>query len=463
MSYLVMECGFSYAVVMDQQGRFLKVANLGYEVGQKVEHVVELELETHGLESPAAENDTPKRPVPIWMRRKLAALMTAAACICFLFLGAYRFMGMTYGTVRMKINPDVLISVNYIDYVVGLEGLNEDGTVLIADYKYKGKKLSTVSSQLADRAMELGYLKTAGTITLTVESAHKQWIMAAEERVAAELDRHFEHKVTIHAVDLENGAQNQEPDDDKGAIPYGQPETVTLPAASALDEKGNNSAVPAWNQTDRDDDDEDGDDSDDGGEHGDDDDQSDDDDDDGRPDEDDDDDGKSDEDEDDDGKSDEDEDDDDKSDEDDDNDGKSDEDDDDDDKSDKDDDDDGKPDDGDQAADRDHDDHDDDDDKKGPDAKESDKNRPIGPGVGLGAGRGSSEDYGPGIHLDRSEKDEQGEETDDGEEDSSDDSGDDSDDSSGSDDSDDDDNDDNDDDDSEDDDSGDDDDSEDDD
>ena len=451
MSYLVMECGFSYAVVMDQQGRFLKVANLGYEVGQKVEHVVELELETHGLESPAAENDTPKRPVPIWMRRKLAALMTAAACICFLFLGAYRFMGMTYGTVRMKINPDVLISVNYIDYVVGLEGLNEDGTVLIADYKYKGKKLSTVSSQLADRAMELGYLKTAGTITLTVESAHKQWVMAAEERVAAELDRHFEHKVTIHAVDLENGAQNQETDDDKDAIPHGQPETVTLPAASALDEKGNDSAVPAWNRTDRDDDDEDGDDSDDGGEHGDDD-----------KDEDDDD-SKSDEDDDDDGKSDEDDDDDDKSDADDDNDGKSDEDDDDDDKSDKDDDDDDKPDDGDQAADRDHDDHDDDDDKKGPDAKESDKNRPIGPGVGLGAGRGSSEDYGPGIHLGRSEKDEQGEETDDGEEDSSDDSGDDSDDNSGSDDSDDDDNDDSDDDDSEDDDSGDDDDSEDDD
>ena len=30
MSYLVMECHTSYAVVLDEQGRFLKVANLNY-------------------------------------------------------------------------------------------------------------------------------------------------------------------------------------------------------------------------------------------------------------------------------------------------------------------------------------------------------------------------------------------------------------------------------------------------
>ena len=40
MRYLVMECGFSYAVVLDQQGRFLKVANLGYAVGQTVDSVI---------------------------------------------------------------------------------------------------------------------------------------------------------------------------------------------------------------------------------------------------------------------------------------------------------------------------------------------------------------------------------------------------------------------------------------
>lgn len=40
MEYLVMECGLSYAVVLDQDGRILKVPNLGYTVGQSLKDVV---------------------------------------------------------------------------------------------------------------------------------------------------------------------------------------------------------------------------------------------------------------------------------------------------------------------------------------------------------------------------------------------------------------------------------------
>lgn len=34
MTYLVMECHPAYAVVLDQAGRVIKVANMGYEVGK---------------------------------------------------------------------------------------------------------------------------------------------------------------------------------------------------------------------------------------------------------------------------------------------------------------------------------------------------------------------------------------------------------------------------------------------
>ena len=40
MKYIVMECRPSYAIVLDEEGRFLRTANLRYEVGQTVEHVV---------------------------------------------------------------------------------------------------------------------------------------------------------------------------------------------------------------------------------------------------------------------------------------------------------------------------------------------------------------------------------------------------------------------------------------
>lgn len=37
MKYLVMEVGLSYAVALDEEGRFVKMPNMGYEVGQTVE------------------------------------------------------------------------------------------------------------------------------------------------------------------------------------------------------------------------------------------------------------------------------------------------------------------------------------------------------------------------------------------------------------------------------------------
>ena len=40
MSYMVMERRQAYAIVLDDEGRFLKVANLGYEVGQRTDFIV---------------------------------------------------------------------------------------------------------------------------------------------------------------------------------------------------------------------------------------------------------------------------------------------------------------------------------------------------------------------------------------------------------------------------------------
>ncbi len=42
MKYLVMEVHPAYAVVLDEEGRFLKAANLRYQVGDTVQNIVEL-------------------------------------------------------------------------------------------------------------------------------------------------------------------------------------------------------------------------------------------------------------------------------------------------------------------------------------------------------------------------------------------------------------------------------------
>ena len=44
MKYLVMECHPAYAVVLTEDGRFLKAANMHYEVGQTVTEIIQLHL-----------------------------------------------------------------------------------------------------------------------------------------------------------------------------------------------------------------------------------------------------------------------------------------------------------------------------------------------------------------------------------------------------------------------------------
>lgn len=181
MEYLVMECGLSYAVVMDQDGRILKVPNLGYTVGQSLKDVVLL----------------PERPVRQQvLHKRIARWGTMVACLCLLLLGSWVWQS-PIGTVRMQINPDVLLSVNRFNRVVALEGLNEDGTALIDGYRAYGQEMKTVSDELADRAMELGYLSAGGQITLTVDSERDDWKTAAEELLLLELEVHFEQRVTV--------------------------------------------------------------------------------------------------------------------------------------------------------------------------------------------------------------------------------------------------------------------------
>ena len=43
MKYMVMECHPGYAVVLDEDRHFLKVANLRYEPGQMVTDVIEMQ------------------------------------------------------------------------------------------------------------------------------------------------------------------------------------------------------------------------------------------------------------------------------------------------------------------------------------------------------------------------------------------------------------------------------------
>ena len=70
MKYLVMECHPGYAVVLDDEGRFWKVANMGYEVGETVDDVIkacaDADAGRHAHRKTLWQDCLSLRPVSVW-------------------------------------------------------------------------------------------------------------------------------------------------------------------------------------------------------------------------------------------------------------------------------------------------------------------------------------------------------------------------------------------------------------
>lgn len=206
MTYLVMECHPSYAIVLDNEGRIIKAANLGYQEGQVVGEII--------------AQQTPKAPILF----RLAPL-AAAACLCLAVLGggAYGAYGMPYGTVEVRINPDVKMSVSYMDRVVALEGMNEDGKKLIDQVPYKGRDSEYMTGILVERAMEMGYLSEGGTVYVAASGGSERWKEKRADAIRTGLDTLLKDSipVEIHVESMgKNGAPAAAPHHE-GGMPGG--------------------------------------------------------------------------------------------------------------------------------------------------------------------------------------------------------------------------------------------------
>ena len=212
MSYLVMETHPAYAVLLDEEGRFLKAANLRYQVGDTVQDIVELQ--------------PPKAKSPaLW--KPLSGVAGLAACLCLVFFGYYQPNYTAYGTLRIQINPDVEMTVSRTDRVLGLEGLNEDGEALIAGYAYQGKDRETAAGELVERAIDMGYLSDGETVSITVTSADADWQAREEQETREDLEERYGQTIVIQIGPLE-----EEPPATEIVIPVTPPTPEPTPEPS---------------------------------------------------------------------------------------------------------------------------------------------------------------------------------------------------------------------------------------
>ncbi len=171
MTYMVMECHLAYAVLVDEEGRFVKAANRHYEVGQRVTAPVLMEK--------------PRETFTVtvkWIRRTVLAL---AACL-LIVLGVARFAATPspYMSVTMTINPTVRIDLNRDGEVTDVIGLNADGKALVKSYDADNMSIEVVTGALIERAISMGYLHDSGTVRFAVRCDDVQKKATYEQKLS---------------------------------------------------------------------------------------------------------------------------------------------------------------------------------------------------------------------------------------------------------------------------------------
>ena len=231
MKYLVMEARPSYAILLDEEGRFVRAANLHYEPGQTVEHIV-----------PMRTRAPKSKGVLIWLPGVLAA-----ACLVLMAAVLLRAPITPYASVYLTINPQVRIDVDRQSVARGLEGVNPDGQALVEGYDWKGKHLDQVTDELIDRAVDMGYLAPGGAITIDLEAEDEDWAVQTNQALQTHLEEYLQYQnlrvtvqvgqsVSIPVAPAATAAPTAVPspapnDSGYGDSAYGTPAATTAPQA----------------------------------------------------------------------------------------------------------------------------------------------------------------------------------------------------------------------------------------
>ena len=231
MSYLVMECHPGYAVLLDEDGRFLKAANLRYEVGQTVYDPV--------LMKETAER---QRRTMRWISSGIAAI--AACFLLFFGIHYYQKYLQPYSSIYLTINPTVQMDLNRQGTVVRLTGINEDGKALLEGYDSKGKDKVTVADELIDRAIEMGFLSEGGQVSFSIDSPDDALFQEYGTELRTKVTEHLDGRITItiEITNHQDGQGQESPENSSSSTPSqpssSQPES-TLPSSPEPSRPGN--------------------------------------------------------------------------------------------------------------------------------------------------------------------------------------------------------------------------------
>lgn len=158
MKYIVMECHEGYAVLMDEEARFVDAANMHYKVGQTVTDPILMndKMDSH-------------RNISMIVGRVAAA----AACIALLSGGGYSYYSRNLkvdSTILISSKANITISMNKKGNVIQISYKGKEGEEIVKNYNAKGKDKLTVTNELIEIEKSKGYLSKGDTVDLYIST-----------------------------------------------------------------------------------------------------------------------------------------------------------------------------------------------------------------------------------------------------------------------------------------------------
>lgn len=158
MKYIVMECNKGYAVLMDEESRFVKAADLSYEVGQTVTDPLIMNSDEHRA-----------RKITLHISRAVAV----AACLVLMVSAGSIYYSRNlkpHSTVLISSDANIRLELNKKGKVLHIRCDDSIGKELLKDYDGKGKDMLTVANDILELEKEKGVISKGDTVDFYIES-----------------------------------------------------------------------------------------------------------------------------------------------------------------------------------------------------------------------------------------------------------------------------------------------------
>lgn len=162
MKYLVMECHKAYAVLMDEDSRFVNAANMHYEVGQVVTDPILMESD---------------KTTPVMSKKFIIRTIAAAACIAIVSLAGMHFFIKApeepHTVIFVSAAADIKMELDGKGSVISITSDTEKGKEIIKKFKETHKVNEDrvdLASDILEFQIENGYISSGDTVEVLLPS-----------------------------------------------------------------------------------------------------------------------------------------------------------------------------------------------------------------------------------------------------------------------------------------------------